>query len=834
MPVDTPKEEAAKPNGNHRSPEDLLGNVNGASGAARNAWLAFLGVTVYLLVTLAGVRHQDLLLNTPTTLPFINVKVPLNSFFVVGPLVFVLVHMGLLVQHEMLMRKLEDFQAALKRADPVGHRRLPIRGELHSYFFSQAIAGKPRGPAMDTVLHLMLVLTFIVLPAYVLLSFQIGFLPYHSAPVTWWHRGCLVADLGFLVFVSRYVWDVVRRFRSNAVRWLCAVERSTKRFLLRWLPERRQPRRSFLLPHDLNRTLRLSAAVLRRLSPIKAYLWLMVFMSVFVATLPDSWLDRSLSWLGPRVPCCSPEDTDTRRAFLPTALLFERRVDRTTGQPIGWPSWSRNLIVTDKDLVDDKKHGRISLRGRDLRYGTFDRSDLSGTDFYGAKLLKASFFAGKLGGTSFRSADLTDTNLKRANLEAANLKRAKLQGAALELANLRDATLFESVLVGADLRRARLHGADLRRARLHGANLVEAHLHGANLFLASLQGADLERASLHGANLSLANLQGADLLGAHLHGANLSLAGLEGADLPFARLHGTDLRLARLHGASLLRASLQGADVRVVIGGFVTQFNVARLLGVDLRVVRQLGSNLRLPNPESGQFGLRARGWSLRPPESPGIVGHFLELADLSGFSVGVPSPSEIKEVHAAKRNMRELSEAMSKAKIPGFQRLAAAYQRVERRLRGLLQNSARAEWKRGEERAAWLRLITDHSKPDRDALAAYLAQLACQDNTEKGYMAQRLIGRVLETTPLIFLKEFQDCPAMKAIPAALRLQLERAAKADRAARLKKCEAEQKKLAAIAKAKGKPDATIKPGAKPPARKPDLCAKWRPVSGSQSR
>src|SRR5687768_8707825 len=78
---------------------DLLATVNSASSGASTSWIAFLGSMAYLAVTLSGVTHVQLLLNEPTTLPFVNVKVPLDTFFVAGPLAFVLLHFGLLLQH---------------------------------------------------------------------------------------------------------------------------------------------------------------------------------------------------------------------------------------------------------------------------------------------------------------------------------------------------------------------------------------------------------------------------------------------------------------------------------------------------------------------------------------------------------------------------------------------------------------------------------------------------------------------------------------------------------------------------------------------------------------
>jgi hypothetical protein len=67
-PVATDLQEAvaavsSAPETEHKTPpaaenaEKLLASANDASGPARNAWLAFLGLLTYLLITLAGVTQ---------------------------------------------------------------------------------------------------------------------------------------------------------------------------------------------------------------------------------------------------------------------------------------------------------------------------------------------------------------------------------------------------------------------------------------------------------------------------------------------------------------------------------------------------------------------------------------------------------------------------------------------------------------------------------------------------------------------------------------------------------------------------------------------------------
>ena len=88
-----------------------------------------------------------------------------------------------------LYRKLLVFEERLRKEQPNTQH---IRSELNSYFFTQAISGKPRRSAVEIALGLMTSLSFVFLPLFLLVFFHISFLPYHSDATTWWHRIMLV------------------------------------------------------------------------------------------------------------------------------------------------------------------------------------------------------------------------------------------------------------------------------------------------------------------------------------------------------------------------------------------------------------------------------------------------------------------------------------------------------------------------------------------------------------------------------------------------------------------------------------------------------------------
>jgi hypothetical protein len=120
----------------------------------------------------------------------------------------------------------------------------------------------------------------------------------------------------------------------------------------------------------------------------------------------------------------------------------------------------------------------------------------------------------------------------------------------------------------------------------------------------------------------------------------------------------------------------------------------------------------------------------------------------------------------------------------PGRKRVEDAAKRVAARIGPLLETKDDDKWMLGEERKSWCALA-HQPLPNPTKLADYLGRnLACEDDTDKAYVAQRLIRRFLDPRgigePNAFLEAFKGCPAAARIPADLKLRLERAAQQDR------------------------------------------------------
>lgn len=506
------------------NPYSLLEAVNNSSDTANTSWLIFLAIMAYLLIAVAGVTHKDLLLETPVSLPIMQVSIPQSQFFQFAPIILVLFHLGVISQLVLLARKTLEFDHAVRALELTERRNHPLRLELHNFFFVQAVAGPHRSAVMGAFLHGMSWLTLVVLPVVILLFIQLIYLPFHDVEVTWTHRICLVLDIAMLVLIGIFLLRTEANFFSAF--WRTTISSPF----------------SFLVTTGV--------------------MLVVAFFSFFIATIPGEGLDRITQALTRAERREAARDMRSNAGF---ALPFVRaRADGTL-----WGRFHRSIVVTDdQDLVSRRgaqgEETTLNLRGRDLRFAQLDRSNLRRADLTGSDLGGASFVGADLSEARLSCADVSELILsddraraRCVQAQGINLTRAKLPGARLSGIDLRGAQLEEANLEGADLSYANAAGANFSSAQMERADLTGGvQLQGANMLIAAMQGADLFGALMHGADLSSASLQGAILTHAHLQGAVLRDADLEAADLQYANLQRTDMSGAKIRAADLRGASI--------------------------------------------------------------------------------------------------------------------------------------------------------------------------------------------------------------------------------------------------------------------------------------
>ncbi len=739
--------------------EKLLGAVNTASNAARGSWIGFLGIQAYIFITIAGVSHTSLLLNSNVKLPVVNTQLPLSSFFLFAPLVFLFAHFGFLLPHAMLTRKADTLNREMEHIekDMPKEDYHPYRNEVVSYFFAQALVGPPPSLLYGVILHLMGWLSFVFFPLFLLLFFQVKFLPYHDAMTTWFHRSYILADM-LILFVA-YKISLNKVADEKYANYLSLSKISTR--LLRYLKQLFLPKADkdyYTLDDDFvkvrqyykdvswgkavkSTALYVPRLLLRTIGRINLFFMAIAFafFSVCIATFPGEcvpwWSIKKNgiqkcefsheSWLanlwGITIPpknhqsYNSGEKADlvyrqNRTVFVPTSWFFEKPHK-------SWFSLDRNLNLINRDFINNKKfplskqgeEPSISLRGRNFRHAILDGSDLHFVDFSGA--------------------DLSYASLERTDLRGAKLEGSSLQNTSLEGAKLQNAQLAQAIFQGAYLGKAWLTNASLEKATLSGAYLGRAHLEGANMKGASLQGAYLGATRMQGADLSEANLQGARLSNARLQGAKLDNANLQGANLQKARLQGASLRFANLQGANFSGTFLQAADL--------SQANL------------QYSQNMTTGQLSFTQFQ-GAKIWSFPVPDKE-------QLALLS-HQASLPLAILLKDSHSYKNDILALKQIIRQD--PSIaQRLEATIQKLD----SLMLHIKNDKWDGSEGYTVWQGLVgkaKGKAKPASltSGLTKTLAKLACADKTNQQWIARSLVARILDnskdhTSPRCFLK---------------------------------------------------------------------------------
>jgi uncharacterized protein YjbI with pentapeptide repeats len=580
--------------GKARDLEALRDAVVDAASVGAGLWLSYLFLFFYLFIAAAAVTHKDLFFENPVKLPFLNVELPLLGFFWLGPLLFIVLHAYVLLHFALLADKVGVFHVELVTQIKDHDTRRRLRRQLPSNIFVQYLAG-PRD-VRDSIMGLMLraiaLITLVVFPIALLVFFQLQFLPYHDAWITWWQRFAVLLDILLL-------WTLWPSIAQGKTTWISLRDFSRGKVIALAL---------------------LSAAPL-----------LLVFT---IATFPGEWLDTKLPpfrFVPTQWPTDQPKESEETlgngsepadgnegkelRTFWqkvndrvksmswtsPHDLLVAGDVDLIARKP--GSLWSNRLVLPGIDVIDHTKFDSedkiaalpetLSLRGRHLEGAILigdglRRVDLTGAQLQGANLQRADLRGAKFGcaatgredesydctnlqlaslssaqlqGVSLEWLDLRGADLIGTELQDARLDNAKLQKARLDAAKLQRASLIATQLQGAWLDEADLQGAQLDKAQLQEARLNGASLKGASLKDTQLQGASLDEAKLQGADLEDANLQGASLWHAELQGASLDGAELQAAVLEEAQLQGVSLEDAELQGATLHYAQLQGADL---------------------------------------------------------------------------------------------------------------------------------------------------------------------------------------------------------------------------------------------------------------------------------
>lgn len=521
--------------GDRPDPDDLAGlesSLNDSATRVSTVWISYLLFGLYLLVAAGTATHRQLLLEEPLKLPALGSDVPLVWFFLISPALFVLLHFYMLLQVLLLGRTAQAYNRALNQTLRIRSENNRYRQRLANTLFAQYFAGAPRERLgwVGNIIKSIAWITLIGGPIYLIFTFQLAFLPYHSPLVTWTHRSMLCIEVAIALIIGS-----VAVAPQRDLSWASILNRISRAWQF--------PSKFLAASADERTTLRPRLLYYLRQSSYA----LLILISIFLITFPGEWHINILALDAPGTVRCD--------RLLPLANRFDR------------------LSLTNANVADSEKLAKWNEdvpRGQPMYEGPRSKN-LSGRD---------------LNCSTLNSADLRRASLNRTLLFGSSLQNARLEGASMQFAVLDNAILSSAYITDANLFGAFLRRSTLDRAVLDRSELSNAHLQGADFSLGSLLGVDLRYvATMQGTNFIEADMRGAKLTGAHLEGASLQRAKLDGANLAGAFLFAADLENAQLQAADL--SAFQGDPLKDK-----ADFSMARMLKTWLSLTDMGGAIL--------------------------------------------------------------------------------------------------------------------------------------------------------------------------------------------------------------------------------------------------
>jgi len=189
-----------------------------AASVGAGLWVSYLFALFYFAIAAGAVTHRDLLLESPVKLPFLNVELPLKAFFILGPLVFLILHAYVLLHFVLLAGRIGAFHLELETQIGGDDAQTRLRRQLPSNIFVQSFAGprEVRTGIIGFLLRRIIEISLVVGPIALLVLFQLQFLPYHSEWITSWQRTAVVIDLVLLWIL----WPRIARGESAGLVWV--------------------------------------------------------------------------------------------------------------------------------------------------------------------------------------------------------------------------------------------------------------------------------------------------------------------------------------------------------------------------------------------------------------------------------------------------------------------------------------------------------------------------------------------------------------------------------------------------------------------------------------
>ena len=543
--------------------EEIRKTINISSSKNNNLLIFFTIFMLYILISVLGTSDLMLLLPKNTfKMPIINFELDLISFYILAPVMLLLLHFNNLFNYNMYLKKIDKHskQIHMETLDP----------SIYGYAYSLANHGFG-----GLLINLFLWLWIYFIPLSILMLIFIRFADYHHDWITSFHLGILVIDITF-IFLSFYYNKIHVKNEQKSIQRIS-----------RWFP-----RLSWMF-HGLFWCIIFGMGVLSFL-----------YYSMFFRPVMDETLDirikiksdnhNYLGWILTNIPYLHlRDDNNISIDCFPRLVVNEAEMAKISPSALYIPRYLA-MDGTKKDDFDKEKKlilnfgTRIDLTNRNLRYADLKKCILTRADMQGSDLQAVNFMGSHMQAADFRNAKLQDAILIETKLQSSWLNNAQLQGASFAGANMQAVELGNSNLTNANLQKVQL-----QHAKFGGAKLGNADFRGAELRSADFRGANLTGTSFHDANITSANFNKANLTAADLSGVHfVKVFFMEAWTSP-------SFRGANMFSVNIFKNKLQDINLTDCQKQFIIDDNISKdILTFDGRRVKYLDTAIRQINAQ--------------------------------------------------------------------------------------------------------------------------------------------------------------------------------------------------------------------------------------------
>jgi len=426
--------------------------------------------SLYIFISVLNTTDLMLLLPTDTfKMPLIGFDLNLVYFYVLAPLLLVLLHFNILFNYHEHLQKLHAYKGEFSLET--------IDSSMYNYVYISIKHGLFKGLA----LRVLLLLLIYIFPLLVFIAIYHRFAAYHHTWITEWHLFFLGLDI-ILIFWSIYEnKNYSSQSRDNIMRFFSSIM-------------------VYILAGVILIVLFLEVSYY--------YFYFKPLTSTYNSKLIQNYDQQKQDFL--RNSVCKihhfflEPDRNKPIDCFPRIIVTETDIAKISKASVYIPSLFKSN--PEKTLILDYG-ARINLSNRNLRYSDLHSCILTRADMHNTQLQNANLSKAHLQAVKFDNAQLQDADMREAELQKAEFINTKLQGASFVRANMTESYFEHSNLSTARMSFTRLdktsfNESDLKSVDFRNAKLNETYFERVDLVGTSFQNAKVSDVTFDEVNLT--------------------------------------------------------------------------------------------------------------------------------------------------------------------------------------------------------------------------------------------------------------------------------------------------------------------------------------------